>query len=185
MYKVFLDMDSTLNEFTEGYINYYNRIYREKIVLKNEDLWQYEISKCIPNLTSEEAEKRKRAIFKVPGYWQNIPIKEGAITAVRWIYDNFDTYILTAPWLDNLDCVKEKIAWIQKYFPFFEVDKIVFSAHKNIIHPQSILVDDKPSNLEEFLGKTIAFDYPFNKDINVDGRITHWREIKDVLKAYL
>jgi len=185
MYKIFLDMDSTLNEFTQGYVNYYNRVYHEKVILTNEDLWQYEISKCIPNLTAKEAEIRKKAIFKVPGYWKNIPIKEGAITAVKWIYNNFDTYILTAPWMDNLNCVQEKVEWIKKYFPYFDTSKIIFSAHKNVIHPQSILIDDKPSNLEEFPGKTIAFDYPFNRNIKVDGRITHWKEANDVLKAYL
>lgn len=185
MYKVFLDMDSTLNDFTQGYVNYYNKVYKKQESLCDEDLWQYEISKCIPGITIEEAERSRAAIFKVPGYWKNIPIKDNAVEAVEWIYANFDTYILTAPWMDNLDCVKEKVEWVGEYFPFFDRSKIIFSAHKNIIDARSILIDDKPQNLEEFQGVRIAFDYPYNRETNVDGRISNWADIKGLLRAYL
>jgi 5'(3')-deoxyribonucleotidase len=178
-------MDSTLNDFTSAYVFYYNYYFNDTVSLNHDDLYQYEISKCIPGISDDIAELRKRIIFNVPGYWYNIPPKPGIYDAVSWIYSHFNTYILTSPWLDSATCIDEKIKWIEKHLPFFNRNRIVFSMTKSIIHPHSILIDDKPQNLEEFPGIKIAFHYPFNKDMNVDGRIQSWSNAQQVLSAYL
>lgn len=185
MYDVFIDMDATLNDFTKGYIKYYNRLFNEDVTLKDEDLFEYRISNCVPGVDESISIERRNRIFETPGYWFDIPIKEGAFWAVDWIYKNFNTYILSAPWVDSETCVWEKMQWIKKHLPFFDLNKVVFSSHKHIIHKDSILFDDKPQNLEEFRGKKIAFHYRFNESTKVDGRIHHWDEAQDVLEAYL
>lgn len=184
-YKVFVDMDSTLNEFTDAYVRHNNMTFDDDLILGDADLIHYEITKNI-ELDVEELERRKEIIFRTPQFWLNIPVKPGAYEALEWINENFETFILTAPWLGNFDMFKEKLSWVKLYFPFFELNKVVFSTRKDIITgDDTILIDDNPHNLETFRGKKIAFHYNFNKDVEVDGRIYQWSDTQEVLKAYL
>lgn len=184
-YQLFVDMDSTLNEFTQAYVSHNNMTFNDDLRLTDSQLTHYEITKNI-DLDEDENERRKEIIFRTPSFWTNIPIKPGAREAMEWLDDRFETFILTAPWLRNLNMFKEKLSWIKLNLPSFDLNKVVFSKRKDIIHGKNtIIIDDNPDFLQTFQGIKIAFDYPFNRGIEVDGRISSWSEIQDVMSAYL
>lgn len=184
-YQVFVDMDSTLNEFTKAYVYHNNQTFNDDLVLDDMQLTQYEITKNI-DLDDDEKERRKEIIFRTPQFWLDIPIKPGAYEAMQWLDSNFETFILTAPWLRNLNMFKEKLSWVKVHLPFFNLRNVVFSTRKDLIHgDKTILIDDNPEYLSTFKGLKIAYDYPFNRDIKVDGRISAWDEAESVMSAYL
>jgi len=184
-YQVFVDMDSTLNEFTKAYVNHNNMTFDDDLRLDESQLEHYEITKNI-DLDEDENERRKEIIFRTPSFWVDIPIKPDAREVLEWMDDKFETFILTAPWLRNLDMFKEKLSWVKLNLPSFSLNNVIFSTRKDIIHGNNtIIIDDNPNMLETFQGIKIAFDYPFNRSVDVDGRISNWSEAKEVLGAYL
>lgn len=182
MIDVFVDMDSTMNDFAAGYIKYFNRIYGTKHKLSRKDLFRYEISKCIPGLNDDKALEAKFNIFSTPGFWVDIPIYPGVKKTMKWMNDNLNTYILTAPWFDYEDCVKEKYRWIKHHLPFFPLDKVIFCHDKHVIHNNSILIDDNVKNLHAFKGKVLKINYPYNSDATVDYAAKTWGQVLTVMK---
>lgn len=178
--RIFVDMDGTLNNFLVGYLNYYNHYFNEKVSLEDEDLLEYEIIKCIPNVDQVEARRRMNIIFETPGFWRNIPPRDGAAKALQWLYNNHETYILTAPWTPFIHCASEKLEWVKTNFPFFKLDNVIMSAHKHLFSG-GVLIDDRPNYLKCWNGKKIAYHHPFNMNCDVDGRIFEWRDVKEVI----
>lgn len=179
---VFVDVDNTLNNFTVGYTNYYNKIYGTNHIIKPKDLVQYEISKCIPGLSEEDVVETRSKIFSTPGFWVNIPIYNNAASALKWISENFSTYILTTPWLEYKDCVREKYEWIEKHLPFFPLNRVIFSHAKHLIHSNSLLIDDYPKNIGRFQGKTMKYLYPFNQHTMSNFEAKNWKQVLRLMK---
>jgi len=130
MIDVFIDMDSTMNDFAKGYVNYFNHLYKTNHKLRKKNLTRYEISKSIPGISESEAITTRAAIFSFPGFWFDLPIYPNVATTVEWISENFNTYVLTAPWIDYRDCVKEKYLWIEEHLPFIPLNKVTYN--KNV-----------------------------------------------------
>jgi 5'-nucleotidase len=163
-------------------LNYYNKMYNANIKLRKKDLFRYEISKCIPGLEDDEAEKRRNIIFSTPGYWTDLPIYPNAAKVVEWIYQNFNTYILTAPWVDYRDCVPEKYDWIKNHLPFFNLQKVIFCHDKHIIHDQGILIDDNVKHINMFQGKTVRYAYPYNAQAMSTHSADNWNQVLSIMK---
>lgn len=179
---VFVDMDSTMNNFTAGYVNYYNRLYNTDHVIKKKDLVQYEISKCIPGISEKQAVEARTRIFSTPGFWVDIPAYDNMTKTMKWINENFNTYILTAPWIAYKGCVGEKYEWMEKHLPFIPLDKVIFSHDKSVIHKNSLLIDDYPKNLGTFRGKTMKYLYPFNAKSMANFEVKDWKQVLREMK---
>jgi len=180
---VFIDMDSTMNNFASGYINYYNKRFGTNVSLTKTHLTNYEISKCIPGLPEDEAVRARNDIFGTPNFWIDLPIYPGVREAVEWISNNFNTYILTAPWIPYKDCAKEKYIWIENHLPFFPLDKVIFCHDKHLINKDSLLIDDHVKHIEGFKGKTLKINYPYNNVAAATYDADDWFEILKVMKS--
>jgi 5'(3')-deoxyribonucleotidase len=180
---IFVDMDSTMNNFTEGYVNYYNKLHGTSHKIKTKDLVTYEISKCIPGISEEEAVAARTKIFSTPGFWVDIPPYDNMVKTMEWINDNFTTYILTAPWINYDGCVAEKYEWMRKHLPFIPLDRVIFSHNKQVIHSNSLLIDDYPKNLGTFQGRTMKYLYPFNKGAMSNFEAKDWKQVGKLMKG--
>lgn len=161
---VFIDMDGTINKF-----------------LKPSDLWSYSVAEC---LLGEENEDLDRAVMTKRDFWLNIPPMVGAIDVVERMYERYDCYILSTPWNGYPDCVRDKMEWMSKKFPFFSTKKMIFTHHKNLLRGD-ILIDDHPKNITGFSGKTATIDFPYNRESKVHFRATNWYEIEKWLLEVL
>ncbi len=179
---VFVDMDSTMNNFAEGYINYFNKLYGTNHKIRHNDLVQYEISKCIPGLKEEDAVNARAEIFSTPGFWVDIPIYPNVTETMKWMTENMSVYILTAPWVKNKQCAVEKYEWIEKHLSFFPLDKVIFCHDKHMIHKNSLLIDDYPKNIGRFQGKTMKYMYPFNEMTPANYEVRNWKHILRTMK---
>ncbi len=183
MIDVFIDMDSTMNDFAKGYVNYFNHLYKTNHKLRKKNLTRYEISKSIPGISESEAITTRAAIFSFPGFWFDLPIYPNVATTVEWISENFNTYVLTAPWIDYRDCVKEKYLWIEEHLPFIPLNKVIFCHDKHLIHRNSILIDDHANNIGKFQGHTLKYSYPYNENVASNWAAGNWKKVLKVMKS--
>ena len=178
--KIFVDMDSTLNDFTKGYVDYYNKLYNKNVKLKNKDLVKYEISKALPNVSDDDALVIRQDIFSTPGFWLDIPAMENAIVTMKHLYDNHEVYIVTAPWKTSLNCYNEKIQWIQRYMPWFDLDKVIYCRDKHLLRGD-IIIDDNPHYLKTHnCDFAIAPRYPFNSELPTF-YFDNWNEVENIV----
>ena len=171
---VFVDMDNTLNAFSEGFANTTNKILGTNIQISGKDLVSYHIEEApqfhgLPDI--------KTRVFHDPSFWINIPVLEGAVEGLQFIYENYDTYVLTAPFFAYKDCMKDKMDWMERHFPFFNVKKMIFCNDKHLI-TRGTLVDDHEDNLSKWEGTTVRVEYPYNMGCQVDHSCKDWKEIK-------
>jgi len=178
---IFVDMDSTLNDFTTGYVAYYNKLYNKDVALENKDLLRYEISKALPGVSDKEAFEIRENIFSTNGFWKDIPIMKNAVNIMKELYDNYNVYIVTAPWKSSLNCYNEKIEWIAKHMPWFDLDKVIYCRDKHLLRGD-IIIDDNPHYITNHrCDWAIAPRYPFN--INLPAfYFNEWKEVPGIVK---
>lgn len=102
-------------------------------------------------------------LVSIPSFFETLEPIEDAIENVRILNEFYDIYIVTAPGGANIsNCLREKQIWIEKYLPFLE-NYVVMTKHKYLVQGD-YLIDDSPSNLNHYPGKTICFEQFWNKD---------------------
>ena len=178
--KIFIDMDHTLNRLYESYVEYYNKMYGANLSLNRENLTTYYIHE-ITGPNKDEERKKKYEIFNTPGFWEGIPIYDGAVEVMERLYKEHEVYILTAPWTPAPNCYAEKRAWIEKHLPFFDVNRMIFTKHKYLLCGD-IIVDDCPEHLiNNSCRWQIKMWYPFNENIpGMDA--ANWGDVETYIK---
>jgi 5'(3')-deoxyribonucleotidase len=138
MRTIFLDMDGVVADFDTFATN----------LLGRDVSWHR--SKF--NLTPEEW-----AVFaKVDRLYYNLPLMPDATKLVAYVKSlstRFNVQFLTAvPRKDTIPTAQaDKQAWVNKYFPGMKMDIGPFSHDKHKwCKPGDILIDDRPSNIEEW-----------------------------------
>jgi len=171
---ILLDMDNTMNRFWEHWVHHYNEVYNQNLRLDREDMINYNIAKCAK---AKEPDKVRQTIFEIPGFWSSIPVYDDDMTdVVEQFYNEYDMYICTTPWHGYTECCSEKIQWVKKHLPFFDIDKMIFMKRKNMV-VADLLIDDSPEVLETSSTDNLIIDFPYNRHIE-GPRVKTWKEIK-------
>lgn len=179
---IFIDQDNTLNDFIKP-VEFHVRSWfgNKHFKLEREQCKTYHILKYA--FPRDEVKKATDEMFSIEGFWRTMPIQPYAAEVVEEMTKKHDVYILTCPWPTSKNCIPEKLEWIQANLPFFNMRKVIFSCNKKLLHGD-ILIDDAPHYLEDNnCQKTLAFDYPYNRDCNVDWRASNWLEIHDIINS--
>lgn len=153
--KIFIDMDGVIADMV-GYIDYF---FSRKVSLHSEvDWWTY----------------YGNILYNVPWsdqFWADIPKTPEADELMALAADFGDVCVHTS-FMRKKGCVEGKIAWMQRWFP--DVPFLVGSSGVKhfLSHTNSVLVDDKTSNVTEFHaegGHAFLWPTPWNQmDTNVD-----------------
>ncbi len=125
---VFVDLDHVLADYSTGFHQYETRF---------------------PELKFPQQE---------PGMYMSLKPLDGAINAYKWLDDNFDTYILSAPSSMNPHSYTEKFLWVQKYLGYGAAERMILSNYKNLC-TGDFLIDDYEDGKgqEQFSGQLILF----------------------------
>lgn len=92
------------------------------------------------------------------GFYIDIPPNEDAIKYVKLLSSIYDIYFLTAPSLKNPHSYSEKRLWIEKYFGFDWVTKLIICNHKNLLMGDYLIDDlDCGKGQEGFTGELIRY----------------------------
>lgn len=176
---IFVDMDNVLANFTKAFVETCNNIFGTNIEFDDEShnaVWGVS-GILFPGNTHQENLAITERVFNTPGFWLNMEKTEGATWATQKLQDNgHDVYIVTMPWPTSISCFIEKYYWIQKNIRI-SPSNIIYCKDKQLLRGD-IIVDDRPEYLKNnSCDYTIAFDYKYNRDIDVDFRAKSWSKI--------
>lgn len=139
-HTLYIDMDGVVADFDRAVIERFNITDKDKLTDTrwSRDIWQ--------------------KIVQDPHFYRTLPKMPQADTMIkiaRKFRDNlgWNLYMLTAIPRDNdmPDCIYDKVLWMQQYYPDIPVRFGPYSHDKqHFAKPGDILVDDKPSNIQEW-----------------------------------
>jgi 5'(3')-deoxyribonucleotidase len=174
---ILVDMDSIVVSMTPVWLKKYYE--RTGDLVKESDIKTWEFDSFV---------KHKEVFHDIigeDGFFYNLDPIPGAVEAITKLMEKGKYIVfLTQPPRKSDYAVKDKRKWIQKYFPKFDLQDVMFSHRKKFVMGNA-LVDDSPKHLASWkyhMDKytkiltpwTIAITYEYNKDIK-----TSWRFEKD------
>ena len=81
-----------------------------------------------------------------------------SIESFLYLYNNFDTYILTSPSYKNPMCYTEKMLWVKDNLGEKIVENLIISCHKNLLIGDYLIDDNlQGCGQENFKGELIHF----------------------------
>lgn len=171
--KIGIDVDGVLADFALHYAVHYNEIHPDEHLTKD---------KVSKNWDVRQATGTQDELWKIPGFMQQMPLVADAEEGFRWIYRNYETYIVTAvPFHQQAD----RATWIQTIWPEVNDWDIIFTNRKELINVD-VMIDDGPHNLLACgPERSLIFDYPYNRPslendyAFADGwrRVLNWRQL--------
>lgn len=123
-------------------------------------------------IPDHEKEDRNHPAMYKPGFFENLPVNEGAIEAVEalMLSGKYEIWICTKPVYNSSHCYKEKAQWVMKHFPAL-AKRIIMTQDKSLIRGHW-LIDDDINNMG-FEGTFMLFDPKQTK--------RHWAAALEVL----
>ena len=170
---IFCDMDGVLSQFTEGVVE----VLANNGIPTPYKMDQWKLENNIRPLWRRRAKKLIGKALTHPGFWSLLQPHEGAIEGFKKLQEKGEVYIATTPW-NSTACFKGKRQWIARYLKGFPQDRIIFIKDKSLLRG-SLLIDDKPSNLHGFIGRTRLMDRPWNQEERWHLRVHSWKELLD------
>lgn len=176
---ILIDQDNTLTNFVEATLRYLQYLFGIELKFDLSMVTEYHLLRyMLPNTPEHIRKGMLEEIFSSKDFWLSMKPLPRAIEVVKELYDKYDVYIATSPWVNSKTCILEKTEWVKIHMPFFDANKLIFCHHKELLHAD-VMIDDSPDYLTNSNCKfTIAFDYPYNRSIETAYRAKNWTEIK-------
>jgi len=168
--RIAIDQDQVLADLLSEWLRRYNNDYNDNLKKEQVNHWNWH------DLVKPECGKKIYDYLDDPDLFESLPVIEDAQEVVKELSEKFDIFIVTAPW--NMNNVIPKYKWLKKHFSFLDDRNFVFTRNKSIIDAEW-LIDDKPSNLDDFAGSCILFDAPHNRDVTKYMRVLNWEEVRE------
>jgi len=178
---VLVDMDDTINHFSQMFWQVYNMTYDENVDFTMVNSWNLQ--------DFGRADVNVYDLLRHPGLFRNLSLKTYAVEFIENLQRQFMVYIVTdSPQGTShqeggnknfANPADDKRQWMREHFPSFPQDQIIICSHKWMIEGD-VLVDDKPDTFLEYTArgkKCILIDMPYNRHID-----TKWRA-KDLIEA--
>jgi len=166
MKKIGIDLDSTLNNLTDVWVDLYNKDYNDNL--------KYFLTWDSHNDVKPECGRKIYDYLLKPQLFFDLDINPNAQEIVNFLSKHYKLYIITA-YIPS-SCV-DKVNWVRKYLPELEND-IVFINDKSILE-LDYLIDDGPHNLKTFKGTGIVYDRQYNKYLGDKyPRVNNWKDVE-------
>jgi len=156
---VFLDIDGVLASFRKGVCNALNKSYDYTTMSSKWKFWE-----DWPDITFEMVNNVCTFDF-----WQYLPWMHDGRDILQAIMDTIGlekVYLLSTP-MPNIESPTGKWLWVSDNLPIYLKRTIIIPAPKFLLaQPNTLLIDDKDENVEEFRakkGNAILVPRPYNK----------------------
>lgn len=169
-----IDLDTTLNNIEEKWLQLYNEDYNDNI--SSNQLLDWDITRFI----KPECGGKIYDYLDLPNFFFELDIKPYANEVVEWLTNYFSLYIVTS-YKPHL-CV-DKVRWIEKHLPCINPGNIIFCNNKGTLN-LDYLIDDGGHNLESFKQTGIVFDMPYNRYLLDYKRAYNWLDIKNIFVEF-
>lgn len=167
---VLLDCDGPLSDFTGAYLDAFREVTGRKATHDDVDRWAiHECAFFVEEQQRFDGQLRKIVDRKVieEGFCARIKPHAAALDAVARLVEVADVYVVTSPWDSSPTWMYERLHWVANHFPGIGRRRVIQTAQKHLIRGD-ILVDDKPSHVEEWQrawpqGLGLLFDMHHNR----------------------
>mgnify|MGYP002399754355 CR=1 FL=1 len=164
--RIFIDVDHVLADLISKWVEKYNQLYEDSIQTTDVTMWDWHtITKAGTKIYS----------LLTPDLFEGLPVIEDSQRVVQKLQEKYEVFIITAA--RNASVIPSKAKWLKNNFPFIKKDNIVYAVNKHIILGD-YLIDDKPENLEGFVGEKLLFNAPHNQNEIRFTRMNNWLEIE-------
>ncbi len=127
---------------------------------------------ALPLVDKEIPREHKGHEDDIDGLFSLMKSIPGAIEAISFLSQHFDTYILTtAPW-NNHSAWKDKLLWVKKYLPDVGHKRLIISHNKHLCHGDYLIDDRIRHGVDRFKGEHIHFG---------QGKYKDWKSVVDYL----
>jgi 5'-nucleotidase len=169
--KVGIDLDTTLNNLDEVWIQWYNKEYNDNLTV--EDMIDWDVTKYV----KPECGKDMYKFLWTPGLFRSLGIRPYAQGVCNMLSRYFDLYIVTA---SHPNVVPDKWAWVEKHLPFIPYERFIPLKEKNLLD-MDYLIDDGPHNIEAFTkGTPVIIDMPYNRYLGDQYvRCHNWKDVME------
>lgn len=180
--KIYFDLDDVGNNLCEVVLKRYNKDFND-----NYNWHDLENNTWADNEGVKADNDYFVNLLCSKGIFLNVDARPGYIEIIKRLIDEkYDVRILTQPEWKSKYCMSDKVLWIKKYLPFFDLGNIIMTKLKQEVSGKGkILIDDNPEHLlkwEENGGIGIAFvRSEYSK--NWSGyQATNFDEVYDLIK---
>jgi 5'(3')-deoxyribonucleotidase len=174
MQRVAIDMDDVLADATDRFFEYAQ--VRHGKTINPVDIHD---GKTIAE-ASDIAHEEVRSWLYEDGFFRGMKVIADSQDVVKRLITKYEVFIVSAA-VEFPQSMKEKVEWLEEYFPFIDWKYMVFCGHKYMIQAD-YLIDDHLKNLEAFkTGTPLMFTAHHNKRLNGYERMNSWKEIAERL----
>lgn len=168
--KIFIDLDSTLNQLMDPWLIAIQRHLGEKIPLETITHWD------------RLKDERYQSLLCELGFFRHLGVEEGAQQALQMAQsDGHSIYVVSAT--TKYDYA-DKVEWLAEYFPLIPRKHFIGASCKaELARHDRLLIDDAPHNLTDWEaagGIAVAYTQPWNHEWK-GLRMHHWYELARIL----
>lgn len=182
--RILLDQDECIADCVGYWLKELNQRYN--LSVKKEHIHDWKISKTLglEKLTEEEL----YAPMEEPGFFRKLDIIPQSRQAIWHMTELGWEIILVTSLPDRMynpgQKINDKMLWLATHFhEIIDLKNIVVTSRKDLVQGD-ILIDDAPHNLTTYPGPTLAFDRPWNQEVNANLRSNYWPEIPGMIARY-
>lgn len=171
--RILFDMDDVITNTLHSFMKIYNEENNSNYTVDDIREWDL-VSKFGEGIFD---------IFRQQDFFYDLDPKNDAVAVLTELINStkYDVFIITA--CNSVDELAQKVRWLQKLIPDFNLNRIISCKEKEIIRGD-LIVDDKLANLyacEPFM-KCVVYDMPHNRNENRFDRITKMSDILPILE---
>lgn len=105
----------------------------------------------------DRAIKVEQLIQDTPLFFQNLPPFEGAVEAVRELFELYDVYFLSTPMWAIPESYSGKRIWIERYFGELSKKRLILTHRKDLVMGDFLIDDRMLHGVTQFAGRHIHF----------------------------
>lgn len=170
MKQVLVDMDGVLAD-----------VYARFIGMELEETGTSLDMKSLYGKIEAEAFPNYEKHVRSKGFFRKAPVVPDSIQGLSYLNEKYKVLIVSSA-TEFPDSLKEKLEWLNEYYPFIGWEQMIFCGKKDSIKGD-IMIDDHPKNLDYFDGRKILFSQPHNMyapDSHYT-RVSGWKQIREIL----
>ena len=174
---ILVDMDDTIENLTEAWINYANT--RFGTAVNAADVTTWDPSEAFSTVSHDEM----YALLLEDALYETVKPFEGAVHSFQQlISDGHEIFIVTNSPYQVIKSKMEKVLF--RHFPFLQWKNVIITGSKTLIEGD-VLIDDGVHNLQNGKYMKLLFSAPhnLNYDAAVNGmaRVNNWKEVYGVI----
>lgn len=172
--RILIDHDEVICGFVERMVDVYNGYYNETgASVSVSSITNFYFSDVIPKPIV-------KAIMRHGHFYDGVMPLPGAIDGMKRLMERGHEVIIVTTILSSIPGLYEqKVEWIERYLPTFDMDDFVTTSRKDLV-AGNVLFDDAIHNLEPYrdahpAAVCIAMDRPWNASW-IGSRVASWDE---------